>query len=71
MRETQIKSHKEISIRILHERNVYVFFASVSEECFKNYSKIELSDISVFINYLGIPHHKKINNYNIKNAIKA
>jgi len=29
-----IKAFKEISLRILHERNIYVMMASVAEEAF-------------------------------------
>jgi hypothetical protein len=47
MRETIIKNFKHISVRILHERNIYVFFASVAEECFKEFSQIDYFDISV------------------------
>lgn len=35
-REIEIKARKRNSNRILHERNIYVFLASVSEEAMTN-----------------------------------
>lgn len=46
IRERQIKNNKNISNRILHERNIYVFLASVAEESLNNY-QIQLAEIAV------------------------
>ena len=46
IREIQIKQNKQISNRILHERNIYVFLASVAEESLNNY-QVQLAELAV------------------------
>lgn len=46
LREQQIKQNKSISNRILHERNIYVFLASVAEESLNNH-QVQLAEIAV------------------------
>jgi hypothetical protein len=37
-----IKAFKEISLRVLHERNIYVMMASVAEEAFNTAREFNL-----------------------------
>ena len=47
-REIQIKTNKYNSNRILHERNIYVFLASVAEDAL-NSVYVNLAEISGFL----------------------
>lgn len=48
LREIQIRMKKRSANRILHERNIYVFLASVAEDAINN-SNLKYSEIVGFL----------------------
>lgn len=74
MREQQIRIKKRNSNRLLHERNIYVFLASVAEDAMNN-SSIKSSEFVSFllvkkllqmVDFLYVKMKAKVNVYNLE-----